>query len=368
MIDPRKSTANENGGDQVGTASAKKETRVKVAGWPGYVRGGVFVIEKKIGGVKFHRSTHATTLRGALKQLERFEADPGAYSARGSPAVAPLVLDAAMVDEFFLWHSASVSRPWALNVRSLLVAWANDFKGKDLRALSLMDDLKPHLRKHPAQAHHRAKAIRILFGWLRTEKGTITRGQDVSLDLPIPVMRPAHEHAPHKAVPFDVVVAAAAHLPVHVRDVLELLAATGWHVAEARRFAINGSIRERNASDEPHVLAMLGTRHKSGRQHFTAIVHERHLEVARRIKERGHVIDAGYLRVNMLRACKAAGVAPFMLGQLRHSVSTWLAQAGLPPDQVSRYLGHQSATTTRRHYIDAQTAALVLPRAALRVV
>ena len=125
---------------------------------------------------------------------------------------------------------------------------------------------------------------------------------------------------------------------------------------------------------------MLGTRHKSGRIHFTAIVHEQHLAVARRIRERGHVIDKGGLRKQMRSAAakvtaerrkcdpKAKPAPAINLGSMRHSTSTWLAQAGISPDQVSRYLGHMSASTTRRHYIDAQTAALVLPRAALRVV
>lgn len=367
-------------GDTVGAGRAKKENaRVKVKGWPGYVRGGVFIIEKRVDGKKFHVSTRAKTLQGALKQYERFEGDPAKYTPRGVARAAALVLDAAMIDEFFAWHSKAVSRQWALGVKSLLTDWANDLRGADLRNLSLLDDLKAHLRDFPAQRHHRVKAIRVLMKWLRQEKGLITRGQDATLDLPVPQQRPAQDVAP-KAVPWELVVEVAPHMPVHVRDVLELLAATGWHVNEVRRFAESGTIRERNASDSPEVVAMLGTRHKSGRTHFTAIVHEHHLAIARRIRERGHVIDKGALRKQMKAAAlrvtaerrkkdpEAKSAAVINLGSMRHSVSTWLAQAGLPPDQVSRYLGHMSATTTRRHYIDAQTAALVLPRAALRVV
>ena len=347
----------------MGTEKSERER------WPGgYVRGGVFVIERRIRGQKFHVSTHCTTLRAAMKQLERFEVDPSAYRPEGDAQPDALVMTEQLIEDFHAWHLEGVSRHWALNVRGLLVDWANDLRGADLRHLSLLDDLRAHLRRHPRQAHHRAKAIKVFFGWLRTEKGLIDRAQDRTLDLPIPVVRPAQDSGHRKAVPWDDVAAVAPHLPHPTRDVLELLAATGWHVNEVRRFAADGVIRDRVAADAQEVVAMVGTKHKSGRTHFTALVHQQHLDAAKRVRQRGHVIDNGALRKHMLRACAAAGVRPFQLGQLRHSVATWLSQAGLSPELTSRYLGHASSTTTKRHYIDAQTAALVLPRAALRVV
>jgi len=354
--------------DAAGTRRPKKESeRGKVAGWPGYVRGGIFVIEKKIHGRKFHISTRATTLRGAMAQLARFEADPAGYSPHDGGDHDALVLDEAMVDAFHAWHLPTVSRQWALNVRSLLVDWANHLRGADLRRLSLVEHLKPHLRGK-GQAHHRAKAIKLLFGWLRTERGDITRAQDVTLDLLIPTIKPAQQTGAAKAVPWERVVAVAHHLPPHVRDVLELLAATGWHVNEARRFAESGTLRERLASDPPDVVAVIGTRQKSGRTHHTALQHQHHVEVARRVRERARVIDNNRLRKHMLRAAAAAGVEPFQLGQLRHSVSTWLRMAGVADTDTAEFLGHESASTTRRHYIDQQVAPRVLPRAALRVV
>lgn len=368
----RFSFPSKHSGDSVGTAGLKSGDSVGTAArerWPGgYVRGGVFVIERRIRGVKFHFSTHATTLRAAMKQLERFEMDPHGYKPEGEVEPDALVMTEQLIDEFHEWHLLKVSRPWALNVRCLLIDWSNDLRGADLRHLDLLEDLKPHLKRHPRQAHHRAKSLKVFFTWLRQERGLVTRAQDATLDLPIPVLKPAQDSGHRKAVPWKVVVAAAQHLPQRTRDVLELLAATGWHVNEVRRFAVDGTIRERNAADAPEVVAMLGTRHKSGRVHFTAVVHEQHLEVAKRIRAVGHVIDNGALRKHLKKACAKAGVDYFAMGQLRHSVATWLTQAGVAVADTSRFLGHQSATTTRRHYIDSQTAALVLPRAALRVV
>lgn len=211
-----KNRRREKGEDSAGTSRAKKE-RVKVAGWPGYVRNGTFVIEKRIKTIKWHVSTHCTSLRAALKQLEIFESNPRGYNATRSAKPDALVLTEALIEEFRAWHLApkpdggGVSRAWALDVRSCLYDWANHLGGSDLRGLSLIDDLKPHLRKYKTQSHHRVKAIRTLFRWLREEKGTITRAQDVTLDLPVPVIAPAQERKA-KAQPFELVTEIVPYL------------------------------------------------------------------------------------------------------------------------------------------------------------
>ena len=43
----------------------------------------VFVIERWVGGRKFHASTRCHTRKAALKQLERFEANPAGYRPDG---------------------------------------------------------------------------------------------------------------------------------------------------------------------------------------------------------------------------------------------------------------------------------------------
>jgi integrase len=351
----------------MGTLTAKKEARVKVAGWPGYVRGGVFVIEKRINTVKYHVSTRCTSLRAALKQLERFEESPSTYRPEGDRAVA-LVLDAKMIDDFKAWHTPQVSREWANNVKNVLVDWANHLKGSDLRSLSLIDDLKPHL-VGLGQAHHRVKAIKILFKWLRAERGLITRAQDVTLDLAIPIIKPRQETGESKAVEFERLSAVLPHLAEHVRDVLEFLAVTGWHVSEVRRYADIGRFRPRDAGDPPDVLGVVATTHKDkGKRHFTNLLFTSHVELAQRIKARGQVLSNGRLRKHLLRACKVAGVKPFSMGDMRASVLTWLRLAGVPAEMAAAYVGHTSTATQERFYVDAEATKTVLPRAALRVV
>lgn len=368
----------------MGTSSAKKEgaARVKVRGWPGYVRAGIFVIEKRIGTKKFHVSTRCTSLRAALKQLERFEADPAAYSpAAAAVADDALVMTKDIIDEFHAWHLTQVSREWAKDVRRLLDQWANHFKGKDLRRLSLVNDVRPHL-KGATQSHHRVSALKAFTGWARqVEK--LKRAEDVTLDLEVPTVGASEEP---KDMPFELVVETFPHLDHQMRDVVQALAATGWHLAELRRFASDGVIRERNERDPEQVVGVIGVVHKNSllkknrERHFTALVHDEHFAAAKRIRERGALPDRWAMRKLMVAAAEAvtdarrkddpkAPVAPVVqLGSFRHSVTTWLSAGGFSDAQVAKYVGHANESMVRRHYINAAKAALVLPRTALRVV
>lgn len=350
-------------------------------GWPGYVRGGVFIIEKRIHTKKFHVSTRCTSLRAALKQLERFEADPGGYDPAGTVTPDALVLTQALIDEFHEWHLLEVSHEWARDVRRLLDWWANNFKGKDLRRLSLVADINPHLKK-ATQKHHRVSALKAFTGWAR-QTGKLKRTEDVTLDLEVPKVGAAEEP---KDMPFELVVETFPHLDHQMRDVVQVLAATGWHLAELRRFAEAGIIRERTERDPADVVGVIGVVHKNSLlkknrdKHFTALVHQEHYDAAKRIRERGTLPDRWALRKRMVAAAEAvtearhkedpqAPAAPVVqLGSFRHSVTTWLAAGGFSDAQVAKYVGHANEAMVRRHYINAAKAALVLPKTALRVV
>lgn len=327
---------------------------------------GVFVIERKIQGRKFHVSTRCKSLRAAMRQLERFETDPVGYRPVAEEKL--LVLDEALQDEFFKWHEKRVSREWALTVQSLLTDWANHFKGRDLRRLNLITDIKPHLAG-ATMPHHRVKALRALTKWLREERGGLTRANDATLDLPVPILKAAQiteENA--KDVAWADFVKVMGKLTPEVRDVAEVLAASGWHISEIQRFASGGFIRARKAGDKRHVVGVIGTVHKSGKIHTCALVHREHYDAAMRIKARGHVFGRWWLLDHLKKACDAAKVARFGLGAMRHSSSTWLTENGVPVADTSSYIGHASTATTTKHYINMRTPKTVLPRAALRVV
>lgn len=351
--------------------------------WPGgYVRNGVFVIEKKIRGVKFHVSTHTTKLTAAMKHLERFEADPNGYDPRGTARAADaLVLDEALIDEFHAWHLPRVSRPWALDVRRLLVDWANHLKGADLRKLSLVKDLEPHIHGN-TQQHHRVAALKAFTKWARkTEK--LKRSEDATQDLEVPQVGASEEP---KDMDFELVVETWPHLDLYMRDIVQVLAASGWHLAELQRFAREGVIRERNHRDAPEVVGVIGVVHKNSllkktkRKHFTALVHAEPFEAAKRIRALGKLYDRGALRKRMHAAAeavtserrkkdaKAPAADVVLLGAFRHSVTTWLSEQGLSDAQVAKFVGHSSEEMARKHYINKAKTALVLPRSVLRVV
>lgn len=351
--------------------------------WPGgYVRNGVFVIEKKIRGDKFHVSTHTTTLRAAMKHFEAFEADPRGYDPRGSPAgPGALVLDEALIDAFHEWHLNEVSRAWALDVRRLLADWANHLRGADLRKLSLSEHLHTHLRG-ASQQHHRVSALKALTSWARMT-GKLKRAEDATQELAVPQVGASEEP---KDMEFELVVETWPHLNLYMRDVVQVLAATGWHVAELQRFAEKGDVRERTSRDAPDVVGVIGVVHKNSllkkttKKHFTALVHREPFEAAKRIRALGKLLDRWRLRDQMVAAADAvtaerrkldpqADAAPTVhLGAFRHSVSTWLSEQGLSDAQVAKYVGHASEKMVRKHYINKAKAALVLPRSVLRVV
>lgn len=367
----------------VGTTQRKKENlRKEVPGWPGYIRDGVWIIEKRVDGKKFHVSTRATSSTAAHKQLERFQADPNTFSAQGTRTAEALVLDDALIDEFHAWHKPHVtSGEWADDVYRTLQRWANHLSGSDLRTLSLIDDLKTFLVGATSKPL-KVASLKVLFKWLRTEKGLITRAQDVTLDFITPPFKPRQDTGESKAVEFDRLAKVVSGtrlkngvevplLAPHVRDVLELLAVTGWHISEVRRFAKSeiGRVRHRDAADTSEVLATIGTRHKvGGKWHFTALLFQAHVDAAERIRERGKVVDRTILRRHLKRACLQAGVKAFNMGDMRASVLTWLRLAGVPPETAMAYVGHTSIETQNRFYVNAEVARAVLPRGALRVI
>jgi integrase len=68
---------------------------------------------------------------------------------------------------------------------------------------------------------------------------------------------------------------------------------------------------------------------------------------------------------HFLPACQAAGVRPIRIHHMRHTAASLLAQRGVSPTTVQRWLGHQDIrmtmnTYTHAYMADLQTAALGL--------
>lgn len=309
----------------------------------------VYVIRRMVAGVRYEVSTRCTTLRAAMKELERFEADPPAYRPGGDPHGA-IYLDAQLVARFLREHAGN-SRPWLGRQRSLLAWWSGHLRGVDLRKATLRDHIQPALDSTGGKGiAPRVVVIKRLYSWLR-ERDEIEAAQDPTLGkLKVPQARVA-QATQSKVIPREHYEAARSHLIGAYRDALDLLAGTGWHTTEVERFARGGTIEPYRGPD-PEAAAVLQTLHKSGAPHRTAVTQEV-AEAARRLREHGGISLSRFHRA-VLAACDAAGIPRFRPGWFRHTIATLATEAGYDM-QVSRFLGHRSATTTRRHYATLAT-------------
>jgi hypothetical protein len=333
----------------------------RVREWKGgYVaegkRGRVFIIEKMINGRRFHVSTRCTDEGAANKQLERFEANPGAYRPEGD-AVA-LRITAQLIEEYRAYQRGrGQSDEWTTMVSRLLAQWITDLRGTDLRHLDPVRDLKAAVERHQGQRAHRIKAIKGFCRWLRTEKGLMRHAEDPTLDLKVPQPTPA-KYRRRKVVEPERVGAVLKKLPRLTRDMLHLLTATAWHVSELRRFMTAGEVLAHKGG------VVLVTRHKGGKETRTPLIHPEHIAVARRLCGMGNPPTRVTTARHMRAACKAADVDSFGLGVMRHSVLTWGVQRGATTAAAADFAGHESERTTKRFYLDqlVPTASIPLVR------
>lgn len=338
----------------------------------GYVRqskaGPVFIIERMVSGQHFHVSTRCRTERAALKELERFETAPYAYRA-GAPqkkAGAAIILTAELIRDYVDWqeHVKKTTRAHALDCERYLGQWADVFGHRDLRTISLHDDIKPALDAWKTARKTRVVALKGFTAWLRREKGILERRDDPTLDLQVPSTRP-EKLTRKKAIPFEVVQATLPLLPADVRDLVVLLAATGLHVSEVRRFASGeGALHEPSPQQRKEgVRATLSVRHKNGRLHVVALTSEEVLEAAQNIAI-AKKVPSHSTQWWALREAKAE----WNIGSLRHSVATWLHEAGWSLEAIAEQLGHRDPRTTADFYRDMGFTAKALPIPHLRVV
>lgn len=302
----------------------------------------VYVIRKAIGGTRYEVSTRCHTERAALVELARFEADPAGYVGGGGEADR-LLLDDKLLGRFLADHVTN-SRPWKTRQRNLLAWWGDRLRGVDLRRATLRDHVLPALDGAPGRAP-RVAVIKRLYSWLR-ERDEITAAQDPTLGkLKMPQGRVA-QHERSKVIPAADYEAARKHLVGAYRDALDVLAGTGWHTTEVERFAKGGTVEAYRGGD-PDAAAVLVVVHKSGAPHRTAVTAEV-ADAARRLRKHDGLSLSRFHRA-ILAACDAAGVERFRPGWFRHTIATLATEHG-QAEQVPSFLGHRSATTTRRHY------------------
>lgn len=326
----------------------------------------LFIIEKRVRGKRFHVSTRAHSWTAAMKQLERFEADPLAYRPEGEEQEEPLYPELDLTLAFHRWmlDVKGTTTKHANAVKNYLAAWIEDFGRTDLRKVTLRDHIKPALDRRVTCRGYRIAALKAFYAWLRKERHLLSSAQDPTLDLAVPQASP-EKWKRRKAVELERVQAALKHLGPLYRDLLVLAAATGWHTTEIERF-IRNEDSEIVRIDRDRVLAVLITKHKSGEQTRTPILDHQALAAAERLRAHGKMPKGPNEEIR--KACEKAGVEKFGLGKMRHTVGTWGVERGALPAQVAEFLGHKDPRTTRRFYIDVAVPTVSVPLPKLRLV
>ncbi len=134
------------------------------------------------------------------------------------------------------------------------------------------------------------------------------------------------------------------------RDLVTVLAGTGWHVSELERFCKGGRIEY---PDDPQdrkeqLMVLVCPMQKSGDVHRT-IVSEEVEAAAFKCLERGAFNRVMFYRA-FAQACRDARLPEFGPGMYRHTIATNAIEQGTTPEAVSAFLGHRSSATTKRFY------------------
>ena len=319
-----------------------------------------YIIRRQVGGKRYEVSTRCSKLAAALKQLERFEADPAAYEPGGAPRGEAVELTPELVAQFVAWSQAPSSeggkgntRAWALQQKAYLAWWAGKLHRRDLRKLSLPVHVLPALDGVPGR-RHRIEVLKAFFSWLRRERHLVSRAEDVTLDLKVQARRPEQWTRPKVIAKKDYLRVLQALEGDH-RDALRLLDETGWHVSELTRFVRAGELEPMPAGRRDGAAVAVVHRRKSGEPQRTAISAEA-LVAAKRLREKGTFSVSRFYEA-IKAASKKLGVT-VTPGRFRHTLATRAVEAGADPAAVSAYLGHKSEATMRRFY----STLAVVPR------
>ena len=298
-------------------------------------------------------STRATTLRAALRHLERFEADPERYEA--VDLSTPLRLDKALVEAFLAWSrdTKKNTRAWVRDQKHYLAWWGDQLAGRDLRRVTLqeIEDALANVTRFK-----RAEVLKTLYRWLR-KRGKIKASEDPTIDGLEAQAPPAEQLTRSRVTTLENYEKARSHLVGTYRHVLTVAGATAWHVTEIQRFAARGRIEPYRGNQENLTAVLVCPWHKVGDPHRTAVGAEAE-SAARELLKHGS-FSRSRLDKAVKEACDLAGVEPFTVAEMRHTIATLAIDGGESLQAVADFLGHRSPRTTKAFYATHATAKKV---------
>jgi integrase len=354
-----------------------------------------YIIEKRMGGKRFHVSTRRSDPDDSEAEYQRWEKDPLGYSPAGvepTAEVEALHMSGALLDDYLLYcaepdpqeHRVANTKEWLADKRRYLTWWIEELRGVNLRTIDLAKHVYPALKQKSGRAH-RVASLKAFFSWLRdVQFGAGKLGTNdarcIDLDLHVPQSMPEQQVA-RKWFPrssHDAIVQALRaewadrqkynpkRTVCWMADGCEVLSETGWHAMElwkfVARFEGSGAIEVHPAvklalpdGSEEISTKVLVTKHKGGQWHRTRVT-DRVAEIALRLQKNG-TFDINKFTNRLALLCEEQDIAPAVTpGTYRHSVATWMYNAGVALADISMFLGHSSPATTKRFY-----AALGVP-------
>lgn len=306
--------------------------------WPGgrcWVSSGtrVFHIYKMRNGRRYSVSTKCSSLKAAMKELDRWELDPDNYVPQGTDEV--LITDDLIRDFRLAGEAAGNSEGRSYKRKHYMEWWRDELGGFDLRRLT--SPLVYAKVKGTENSETKKSIIKTFLNWMK-EEGKLERVPDIK----VTPYSPAQFKAP-KIFSKERHEKMVRALDPKYGDLLIILAGTGWHIEELGRFIESGKIEY----PEEGKYVLVTPRHKSGDIHKT-VVSAKVEEAAVRARDRGW-----FNRVVLARAMKRAGskdLKPYPPSWYRHTVATWAIERGADPAAVSSFLGHRHPMTVKRFY------------------
>jgi len=311
-----------------------------------------FYIRQYRAGKRWDCSTKCSTLRAAMKELERFETDPASYRPAGSGA--PLALDEALIQRYLAWcrvETESTDSRWLDAKARYLRWWAEQLGGRALASVTLSRILG--CMEGQVSRKDRIVSIKHLYSWLR-QTDQIEAADDPTLDaLPVPQCRPEQDGAGgSKVIPEADFRAVLPRLPEAIRHMVTVMAGTGCHLSETIRLAKTGTVEEASGR------LVLGFRHKGGHIHRAEVDHAVAAS-ARALIAAGSAPARETVYRAIRAACTEAGVEQWTPGRFRHTFATRAVAAGASAAAVALALGHTSPATSLRWYATTAVAPRV---------
>lgn len=323
-------------------------TTWKIAGRRvGWIREGVYVIDRRIHGRRLKRSTGCLDAAAAELEYRRFEADPLGYLPRSregvgwSEAVKKFLraqLAVAHNTEYWTEQQARILATWGARPA---FATLDSFNAGDVRAY-LADRAEgkagPEKRRGPtgrATRNRELATLKALLTWARAERLTANRA-----DEEVPILREGRGKNAPREIPEREWRAVLKRLLPRWRLACEVLLGVGLRYGELAGLEA-AHVREGG-------IFVPESKNRDAR---TVPASARTVRAAQKLLAIGGVPDDRGMQLGdrLEVACRALKLRPFSAHELRHTYATGCLRGGVDLEELRVRMGHRSILTTQKY-------------------